>query len=134
VTAIFIVGQEPSPSVISHIQFVPDSFTNIPRGMLGAASAHVAMKLFDVAFSLVWVAVATAHGGIYTYNIPARYVKVNIPSLSLLSPLLTSIEPGSIFGTMDLSTVTKVMGFRTGSAASNGAGPSRQYTISTPGT
>jgi hypothetical protein len=33
------------------------------------------MKLFDVAFSLVWVAVATAHGGIYTYNIPAGYVK-----------------------------------------------------------
>ncbi|KAH8779458.1 hypothetical protein F5882DRAFT_379909 [Hyaloscypha sp. PMI_1271] len=63
------------------------------------------MKLFDMAFSLVWVAVATAHGGIYTYNIPARYVK----------------EPGSIFGTMDISTVTKVMGFRTGSAASNGA-------------
>ena len=79
------------------------------------------MKLFDVAFSLVWVAVATAHGGIYTYNIPARYVKgkytISLPPF----PLLTSIEPGSIFGTMDISTVTKVMGFRTGSATSNGA-------------
>jgi len=52
-----------------HIASTRHSASYQPRQGNPLEFVHVAMKLFDVAFILMWVAGATAHGGVYTYNI-----------------------------------------------------------------